>query len=258
MLVSLLPAVEPIAIYTDDFRLSFRLVNELRRRGVKFDVLDFKKDAIPSGIWLGSNQEVANCIGIGRGIGVSIETLHLSVERAIHLARGLDSAVFLTFGIDPGPRPGIAWLSDGVLVGTAQLEAVDDVVEHVLAISSLFEYDRLRVKIGDGSPIIRDRLANLFIARSVEVQIVDEKKTSKGPRHKSHATAAIRIAMLKGFKVLKRRHLEVTNGEIKELQRRSRTASEGRITISSDLSRAVAVGRISLDEAIEIHSKRLR
>ena len=105
MPVSPLPAVEPIAIYTDDFRLSFRLVNELKGRGVKFEVLDFKRDANPSGIWLGSNQEVANCIGIGRGIGVSIETLHLSVERAIHLARGLDSAVFLTFGIDPGPRP---------------------------------------------------------------------------------------------------------------------------------------------------------
>ena len=256
MLVSPLPAVEPIAIYTDDFRLSFRLVGELKRRGVIFEVLDFKRDPNPSGIWLGSTGEVANAIGRGRGIGVSIETVQLSVERAIHLARGLDSAFFLTFGIDPGPRPGIAWLADGVLVGTAQLEIVDDVVGHIVAIASLFEYDRLRVKIGDGSPIIRDRLANLFIARSIEVQIVDEKQTSKGPRHKSHITAAIRIAMLKGFKVLKRRHLEVTNGEIKELQRRSRTASSGRLTISSDLSRSVAVGRISLDEAIEIQIKR--
>jgi hypothetical protein len=235
--------VEPIAIYTDDFRLSFRLVGELKRRGVLFDVLDFKRDPKPSGIWLGSNEEVANCIGIGRGIGVSIETVNLSVERAVHLARGLDSAVFLTFGIDPGPRPGIAWLSDGVLVGTAQLEFVDDVIDHILAIASLFEYDRLRVKIGDGSPVI-------------EVQIVDEKQTSKGPRHKSHATAAIRIAMLKGFKVMKKRHLEVTNGEIKELQRRSRTASNGRLTIASDLSRSVAVGRLSLDEAIDIQIKR--
>ena len=248
--------MEPIAIYTDDFRLSFRLVGELKRRGVLFDVLDFKRDPKPSGIWLGSNEEVANCIGIGRGIGVSIETVNLSVERAVHLARGLDSAVFLTFGIDPGPRPGIAWLSDGVLVGTAQLEFVDDVIDHILAIASLFEYDRLRVKIGDGSPVIRDRLANLLIARSIEVQIVDEKQTSKGPRHKSHATAAIRIAMLKGFKVMKKRHLEVTNGEIKELQRRSRTASNGRLTIASELSRSVAAGRLSLDEAIEIQMKR--
>ena len=55
---------------------------------------------------------------------------------------------------------------------------------------------------------------------------------------------------------MKKRHLEVTNGEIKELQRRSRTASNGRLTIASDLSRSVAVGRLSLDEAIDIQMKR--
>ena len=219
-------------------------------------MLDTTNDPVPSGIWLGSAEEVALSLGRGKGVAVTVETVELCVERAINLARGLDSAVFLTFGIDPGPRPGMAWLADGVLVGTAQLERVDAVVDHVLAISSAIKHDRLRIRIGDGSPVIRDRLANLFLARSIEVQIVDEKRTSRGPRNSSHTIAGARIAMLKGFKVYKRRHLEVTQGEMKEIQRRSRDASQGRLTIAGDLARSVAVGRISMEEAIFLQKKR--
>ena len=49
--------------------------------------------------------------------------------------RGLDSAVQLVFGIDLGPRPGIAWLADGIVVGSAQLEQIEFVADHITGLA---------------------------------------------------------------------------------------------------------------------------
>ena len=57
------------------------------------------------GILLSSPEEVRE-----GDIPATEDTIEISVERAIQASRGLDSAVQLVFGIDPGPRPGIAWL----------------------------------------------------------------------------------------------------------------------------------------------------
>tara|TARA_B100000674_G_scaffold50308_2_gene34726 strand:- start:112 stop:888 length:777 start_codon:yes stop_codon:yes gene_type:complete len=248
--------VDKVAIRTYDFQLGFRLMKSLKNRKIPFILLDADKDPVPNGLWLGTESEVLQSIGIGKGIGVSIETIDLCIERVQQILRGLDDAVFLTFGVDPGPRPGLAWLADGVLIGSAQIEKVDDTVNHIRGIASVIQHDRLRIKIGNGSPVVRNRLVNLCIAQNYEVIIVNEKRTTRGPRVRSHETAAARIAMLKGRKTTEKLPIEVTEGEIREWQRRSRKFSNGRFTISGELAKAVAVGRFTLDEAILIQERR--
>lgn len=179
------------------------------------------------------------------------DEVEIAVERAIHAAKGLNSAVRLNFGIDPGPRPGIAWLADGVVIGSAQLENFEGVADHIAGISTAVQHSRMFVNVGDGAPIIRDRIINQLILRGIETYQVNEYKTSTGSRSKAHIHAATRIALMGGERVNEIRKLKPTTGDLKEIQRQSRIQSSGGITISTELARMVACGEITMDEAIK-------
>ena len=242
--------VETLVVRTADFRLAWRLIRTIQRRNIPCIQLH-PSDPLPhdSSVWIGSIEEVESC-DEGQGVYATIDSIELSVERAFHLLKGLGPAVVLTFGVDPGPRPGLAWLADGILVGAAQLERVDDVANHIGAISTGIVHDRLIVRIGDGSTTIRNRISNCCLARGLTVEFVDERRTSRGISRHHHHAAATRIALISGMRVTERQPVSPGNGEIRELQRRSRKMSEGEITISSELAKSVAVGRISMLEAL--------
>ena len=233
-----------IAVRTEDFRLSFHLMRELKRRECNFVMLS-PGDSW-DGILLTSPEEV-----IDGEIPAMEENIEIAVERAIQASRGFDTAVQLVFGIDPGPRPGLAWLADGVIVGSAQLESVNAVADHVVALSTAVEHMRMSVKVGDGAPLIRDRIINQLILRGVETLEVSEHRTSSGSRSKAHINAATRIALVSGTKVNETRKLKPTNGDLREAQRQSRIFSSGEITIPTDLARMVICGEISMEEAVK-------
>lgn len=198
------------------------------------------------GILLTSPEEVMD-----GEIPATEETLEISVERAIQASRGFESAVQLVFGVDPGPRPGIAWLADGIVVGSAQLEEINGVADHIIGLSSAVKHQRMCVKVGDGAPLIRDRIINQLILRGIETLQVSEYRTSSGSRVKTHLHAATRIALMGGNKVYKIRDLNPTEGDLKEIQRQSRILSSGDFTISTELARLVACGEISIEDAIK-------
>ena len=233
-----------IAVRTDDFRLSFHLMRELKRRKCDFVMLSSGEKW--DGVLLTSPEEVQD-----GEIPATEETLEISVERAIQASRGLDSAVQLVFGVDPGPRPGIAWLADGIVVGSAQLEQIDSVADHIVGLSSAVEHKRMCVKVGDGAPLIRDRIINQLILRGIETLEVNEYRTSQGSRIKTHLHAATRIALMGGSRVHHIRELNPTEGDLKEIQRQSRIMSSGNLTISTELARLVACGELSMDDAIK-------
>ena len=233
-----------IAVRTDDFRLSFHLMRELKRRKCNFVMLS--SDEKWDGVLLTSPEEVQD-----GEIPATEETLEISVERAIQASRGLDSAVQLVFGVDPGPRPGIAWLADGVVVGSAQLEQIDSVADHIVGLSLAVKHKRMCVKVGDGAPLIRDRIINQLILRGIETLEVNEYRTSQGSRIKTHLHAATRIALMGGSRVHHIRELNPTEGDLKEIQRQSRIMSLGNLTISTELARLVACGELSMEDAIK-------
>ncbi|MCH1527711.1 MAG: hypothetical protein L7S49_05805 [Candidatus Poseidoniaceae archaeon] len=233
-----------IAVRTDDFRLSFHLMRELKRRKCEFVMLSSNDEW--EGILLTSPEEVR-----GGEIPAMEENIEIAVERAIQASRGLDTAVQLVFGVDPGPRPGLAWLADGIVVGNAQLENIGMVADHIIGLSTAVKHQRMCVKIGDGAPLIRDRIINQLILRGIETLQVSEYRTSSGSRSKAHIHAATRIALMSGLKVYHLRDLIPTDGDLREIQRQSRIQSSGDLTIPTELARMVACGEISMEEAIK-------
>ncbi len=233
-----------IAVRTDDFRLSFHLMREFKMR--KCYLVMLSSDEKWDGVLITSPEEVQ-----GGEIPATEETLEISVERAIQASRGLDSAVQLVFGVDPGPRPGVAWLADGIVVGSAQLEQIDSVADHIVGLSLAVEHKRMCVKVGDGAPLIRDRIINQLILRGIETLQVNEYRTSQGSRIKTHLHAATRIALTGGERVHNIRELNPTEGDLREIQRQSRIMSSGNLTISTELARLVACGELSMEDAIK-------
>mgnify|MGYP003311893761 FL=1 len=101
-----------------DFRLAFRLMQALKQRHLKFDLIEHDAPlAHAETVWIASEIEIVGREGEGRPVAASLDDINGAVERAIQHLRGVQEIHQLTFGIDPGPRPGVAWLADGVLLG---------------------------------------------------------------------------------------------------------------------------------------------
>lgn len=223
----------------------------LRKKGLPFTQLEIGQ-SLPSKdtIWFGSEEEVANAIGEGRGIACNIDCCESAVTQATILINGLSVIENISIGIDPGPRPGLAWLADGVLMGVAQLEGVDFVVDHVNSITSAAEFKNITLRIGDGAPLLRDRIINKCLENQWNIEEVDEAKTSRGLLRHNHSTSAVRIALLRGKRVWQQRVLKPTAGQIRYIQNQSRTESSGAKTISKELAAKVGTGELTMPQAL--------
>lgn len=159
-------------------------------------------------------------------------------------------------GIDPGERPGVAVLGDGVLVATAHAanpEAAADEAERAVR---TVPADRYVVRVGHGAPTQRDRILVALAAKGIaaRVELVDETNstpaTYRSPAERD-TTAAAAIALARGAVVAAVRQPLPSDGEVRDIQRKSRVHSEGELTISRELAHAVAVGELTLDEAVK-------
>ena len=248
--------VPEVAVRTDDFRLAYRLLGRLRDYGIEHMQLDPEKP-VPSRVdfWIASHAEVVRTNDV-RGIGCDVEEIDSVISSIMNRIAVGEKVQRICFGIDPGPRPGLSWIADGRPAGSMQMESVDATVDYVVAILNDFMPPESVVRIGNGSPTISSRIANVCLARGLAVQFVDETSTSIGSRY-DHVSAAHRICSKEGIPVTERLQVIPTEGEVREIQRRSRSISEGRLTIPSKLARAVAVGRQTLSEAVEFHIRSL-
>ena len=243
-------------VRTADFRLAYCLMRELKRRHISFIQIPANSPLPPEcSVWLGSEEEVASS-NLGKGVACDYPDVSVAIERALHLSTTQDSVQILAFGIDPGPRPGLAWIADGKPLGVEQMEGVDETVDRICQLVRLIPHDGAVVRIGDGAQTVGTRLSNICLARGLDVERVDERRTSVGtPRHQHHHSAA-RIARMAGEQVTNRTPVRPTQGEVKEIQRRSRRASEGMLTLPNELAQAVAVGRLSMVEALDEQRRR--
>ena len=248
--------VPEVAVRTDDFRLAYRLLDRLRDSGIEHMQLD-PEHPVPNRIdfWIASHAEIGDTKD-ARGIGCAIEEIDSVISSIINRIAVGEKVQRICFGIDPGPRPGLSWIADGRPAGSIQMESVDATVDQVIAILNEFKPPESVVRIGNGSPTISSRIANVCLARGLSVQFVDESSTSMGSRH-DHVSAAHAICKKEGVPVTERLQVIPTEGEVREIQRRSRSISEGRLTIPSQIARAVAVGRLTLCEAVELHIQTL-
>ena len=244
--------MQKILVRTDDFQLAYRIMHLLRSRNIDVEQRSLN-EPLPSkdAIWIGTVDEVAQNTTEGRPIAADLESIDLAVEAAIFALKGSSKTHRFTIGIDTGPRPGIAWFTDGVLVDTKQTESIEECIKTVDFLIEHHDFQHLLIRMGKGSPSHRNRLLNVMLQQGYVVELVDERKTSRGLNRNQHSVSAIRIATLAGQRIWELVELEPTEGEVKEIQRRSRIKSQGRVTISSELARKVALGELSLTEAID-------
>ena len=243
-----------VAVRTDDFQLAYRLINKLRQLQIKYIQLEYSTP-LPNDVifWFGTHKEVQHSSD-ENGVSCDIDLVDVTIQKHINLLLAGPDVKLLSFGVDTGPRPGIAWFADGRLIGSSQLEDIDSVVQEINQIIYYLAPQSSIIRIGKGPRTLSNRIVNSCLDQGFDVELVDEKNTSIGSRH-DHVSSAKNIGLKPGIPIFNHMKVIPTKGEVREIQRISRLASHGKSTIPSNLARSVAKGRMSLKEALNLHSQ---
>lgn len=241
-----------IVVATADFEVYHDVVAALRDRQVSFTTIEPGEDlpAEASAVIVGPDEAPT----VTGEEGVPVITAEpgegrVAVEAALDTERTTGDQVIV--GIDPGTRPGIAVLVDGMLVSAFQvpLEDTAQVVREEIEGAS-----EPVVRIGDGARLRGSRLIDEL--PDVRVELVDETGTTPylgtGARGMGDVLAAVNIARRSG-EPIEGRSIEPTEGELKAIQERSRRESETNRTIPVSLARQVANGELTLEGALATH-----
>jgi len=236
-------SVQRVGVRTSDFRLSYRLLALLRR-------LDRSVVLLEANTPTPSDVDLVLCAEGEQGTCVRLE--HLEEDLLLALRSGHPSAgpSDLIVAVDPGPRPGVVWTIDKVEAGQAQLEHPDEVLPLVLDLLQRHPDARLRVRVGDGAAGPRNRILKSCLSGGCAVELVDERRTSKGLARHDHIGAARRILRSRGRHVERLPPDPAWDGVVREVKRRSREWSDGRLTLPRHLALLVATGDLSMADAV--------
>lgn len=251
--------MKTIGVYTKDFSLYHDLLQILKKRKIPYVSLSSLGD-IPSrvGVVLTSHKELHD-IKTPKVIAAdAYESLNHAVDLAIQMLIGkeLYSKVFI--GIDPGEKPGLAVVGDDILLQKTYVKSPKEVKIAVRRFLKSYPAKEVFIRIGHGSPVIRNRIINSLIPLEIPIEIVDETKTSTSfqtKRNLKDPEAAAAIAMIHGGRVQDKLPVTPTKGEIRRIQQKSRIFTNGRFSISQEMALKVLRGEISLNEAVELEEK---
>ncbi len=243
-----------IGLLTSDFSVYHDLVAAFRERGIPFASLREDEEVpLHVGVVVTTAEELST---VPHKNVVVFTTPVETVEAALRALSGSLAFRHVIVGVDPGEHPGIAVIADGRVVTTARAplpESVHGIVERALA---PLAFERVTLRVGNGSPTHRDRIVHGLLPLGLDLEIVDETRSTP-PTYRTNAerdiAAAKAIALARGVAYAPAAPpiIRPSGGEIRDLQRKSRIASSGAVTISRNLARAVAMGRLTLEEAVE-------
>ena len=137
-----------LAIRTENFRLSFKLIEKLRLKSLEFEVIDVNK-TVPSKniIWFSSPSEILSFPSIGTPIPVEVDNIDSAILSAIFQLKGSNASVSLVIGIDPGPYPGIAWLVDGAFCGILELTSIQEIIPNLLKLRRIADFKDITIRV---------------------------------------------------------------------------------------------------------------
>jgi len=247
--------MKTLGVYTQDFSLYHDVIKELRKRKLHYIALD-KPTNMPYSIKVVlTTQREKTLIKRKKTIVLDQEkSISQAVDKALNLLNGKDVYTHLSIGIDPGEHPGIAVIGDGILLHSKHLNTPKDILKELTALLKLYQAEESVIRIGHGSPLIRNRIINALIALHIPIEIVDETRSNPPEhfnRHTRDEAAAAKIALIRGGKVTSSQPLSPTRGAIRNIQRKSRTLSQGSISIDTETAKRVLKGELSLHEAVE-------
>ena len=190
-----------------------------------------------------TDEVVDNCL-TPHVVPGNLEILELKIRCAFYQKNRL------TIGIDPGGISGLVTLANNHLLFKKEFDNIDSMVNVITSIDN--EIGIQYIKIGLGSPPIRNLIVNSLSDYKNIIQFIDEKRSGSG----SHIEAAIRIASR-----LPEENQPVDyspkDGEIAWIQKQSRRQSKGLITINKETANRILLGEMSMKEAIEKYTESL-
>lgn len=251
----------PLAVATHDFSAFHDLVGALRERGLLYQVVDPGRPLplrVRVVVTTATDLPIVQPHAAAIGAAVVVHTeARRTVTNAVQALLGKRRFTRLVVGIDPGERPGVAVIGDGVLVATVQAASPEAAADEAQRAIEGVPADAYLVRVGHGAPTKRDRILVALASRPAlahaRVEVVDETDSTPD-RYRTPAerdtTAAASIALAPGSPVVAVTDPVPSEGEVRDIQRKSRMASAGELTISRALAHAVAVGELTLDEAV--------
>lgn len=99
----------------------------------------------------------------------------------------------ITVGIDPGPAPGIATLANNIVIDRRSIYDISEVRNYVSRIRRECRYSKFVVKVGDGDKRYRNAIVGEL--RDYDLQIVNERGSSRTTKRGDDASSAINIAL---------------------------------------------------------------
>ncbi len=248
-----------MALITDEFRLYYGLIRELKRKNISFISLA-GGEPIPYNVGVViTTRSCMEEIDFPRKIIVETEgDIPRMVDRALEILRGRVRIKYLVIGVDPGKSPGVAVIGDGELINQYKCYSPQEVSVIVEKVFYTYDAENRKVKVGHQAVTIRNRIINdlLELRKKNEfiLEIADETSTTR-LKHDPHINAAIEISSMPGSPVESYMNINPTPGELKDIQRISRIRSGSFVTISRTLAARVAIGELDLLEAIAIQKK---
>lgn len=223
-----------------DLKLEYLVEKELKEMGRRFEVIGGERYVKNYDVVLTDYFDGENCV-------LCYEAKEC-IRRLKSYLYGKKRFMKLVVGIDPGPKPGIAVIGDGVVVEEIQLSSVSEVKGLIDSIYYGYSPQIFLIRIGDGDITNRNRIINSLVEH-YPIELVDEKNTSEVITNKDVESAKV-IAFTRGKRVREKLNIVVKEGYLKDIQRKSRIESNGKITISRILAKKVALGELTLKEAI--------
>lgn len=238
-----------IGLLTEDPRTYFGMLEVLREKGLKFVSLE-PGEAVAANVGVVITTE-AERHKVSFDKIVTDPDPDEAVTKAIRLMNGERAIKNLVIGIDPGSRPGVAALGDGVVLSRSLAQSPEDVGKVVDDLVQGYPAVNVLIRIGNGDRTNRNRIFNRLWDDGHRLEIVDERNTTTRSQTPDE-DAAVEIAATPGYKPCKKQEISPCDGELRNIQRLSRLQSRGTLTVSKRLAEKVAIGEISLEQAIEL------
>jgi len=156
----------------------------------------------------------------------------------------------LTIGIDPGGICGLVVTSNGHLLFQREFDDIAKMSNLIVSVDN--EIGISNIKIGTGSPPIRNLIVNSLNVYKNKLQFIDERRSGSG----SHIEAAIRIAS-RLPELNEPNEYVPKEGEIAWIQKQSRRLSKGLITVDKETASRILLGKISMEEAVKKYTEKL-
>jgi len=196
-----------IAVATVSGKAYYKLVNELKERGLLFLSL-VPGETIPSVVKVVITTEKEKPLIEHPNVVVFNENddPKSAINRAFRISSGREVYREVTIGVDPGKTFGLAILCDGNILRTYQELSLEATIDNILVALKDNPANVQIVRVGYGVPKLAEELLERLrrgLRENVKLEIVGEEGTShsieKSGRSKlSDADSAVRIAQKRG------------------------------------------------------------